>query len=159
MKLREKIKDTVPVGYDAKEELSVFYIGTLISFLFGLGSFLLKLNNVISSLYWIKGSVKILKDGALMPHFTEILGKSLLPFAVLFLLCLSFILIHYEYHIRGSKSIYLMKRLPQNKELSKRIYTLPILNALSVLLAFLLTLGILFIIYYVRTPDGLVPLF
>ena len=159
MKLQEKIKNIIPVGYDAKEELMIFEGGLILSVLFGSGSFLMKLSNAISRLYWINGSKRILKNDAVMPHFTEILGNSLIFFAVLFIICLAFSYVHYYYHTWGSKSIYTMKRLPQKNEFSKRIFTLPLIMAVTVLALFLVTLGVLFAVYYFRTPETLIPLF
>jgi uncharacterized membrane protein YqhA len=73
-------------------------------------------------------------------------------FLILALCMLALIVYHYAYHYQGSKSIYLMKRLPNRWEMHRRCITLPLLAALICLIAAIAFLLIYFGIYMVFTP-------
>ena len=59
---------------------------------------------------------------------------------------------HYAYHRQGSKSIYLMRRLPSKLELHRRCLTLPIAGILIALLTAFLLLLIYYAVYMNVTP-------
>ena len=158
MKLKDRLKSITPVGFDAAGEIRIFGFGTPLCTLFSL-EFFIKLNNEIGNLYFINGKTKYLDPKAVMPSFREVLGGSLLPFAALFLVLLSYIFLHYEYHKRGSKSIYLMKRLPQKNELAKRCITLPLILSLTVLILAAILFCIFYFVYFIKTPEGLIAVF
>ena len=81
--------------------------------------------------------------GVFMKPFWEMLGSSLNAFYVVALLMLLFVFWNLHSFYEGSKSIYLMKRIPK-KELYRRIFTLPLATALAALgLA-----GIMMLIYW-----------
>ena len=67
-------------------------------------------------------------------------------------LVLGFIVYHYLYYRQGSKSIYLMKRLPSKHELHKRAIALPMLAILGCLVAALIVMLLYFAIYMLATP-------
>lgn len=158
MKLNDRLKSITPVGFDFKGEIRIFCLGILFCTAFSL-SFFVKLNSEISNLYFIKGKTKYLKPDAIMPSFRNILGGSLLPFAALFLVVIFYIFIHYEYHKRGSQSIYLMKRLPQKNEFAKRCIVLPLILSFTVLILAAVLFFVFYYVYLVKTPEGLVSVF
>lgn len=64
---------------------------------------------------------------------------------------------YYAGHWQGSRSVYLMRRLPDRLEFHRRCLVLPLLTLLAcVLLTFLLTLAF-FGIYLFLTPEGYLP--
>ncbi len=158
MSLKDSLKKIVPIGFDADIEIKAFGIGTVLCTLFSL-QFFVKLNNKINELYFVNGSKMYLKPDAVMPCFRDVLGKSLLPFAALFLMLTAYIFIHYEYHKKGSRSIYLMKRLPQKNELAKRCITLPLILSSMVLILAVILLLIFYFVYLIKTPEGLIAVF
>jgi hypothetical protein len=143
----------VPVGLDYRRELSWVRAGCALSFLYSLG-FLIRLHAGYEELFTKVGMDRVLTPGAVMPDFTEILAGSLAGFGVVALCMAALAAWHYFYHYQGSKSIYLMRRLPDRWELARRCAALPVLSAAAaVLLAFLVPLAY-FGVYLLVTPEG-----
>ncbi|MBR5315583.1 MAG: hypothetical protein IKU44_02225 [Firmicutes bacterium] len=59
---------------------------------------------------------------------------------------------NYRYHLQGSKSIYLMKRLPDQKDFVRRCMTLPALGVACSLVLSALAIGICYWAYVTYTP-------
>lgn len=79
-----------------------------------------------------------------IPGFSELLGNALFLFGVAILCMAALIVYHYLYHYRGSRSIYLMRRLPNPMEFHRRCLFFPVLMmAVNAALA-----GILYLIFY-----------
>lgn len=87
-----------------------------------------------------------------MVDFCVVLGGALIPFFLLALCELAFLLYFYLTFFQGSKSIYLMRRLPR-RELARRCLALPVSAAASTLLAAFAMLLICYAIYMVKVPD------
>lgn len=92
----------------------------------------------------------------MMPYFYEILGNALLVIPIAFAAMFAMAAMHYVYHWQGSRSIYLMRRLPSRWELHRRCLTLPALGV-----AFFLILGaaemfIMYGVYLLAAPEGTV---
>lgn len=79
-------------------------------------------------------------------------------FPCIFLWCILLGFYHYFYHFQGSKSIYLMRRLPQKGEFTKRIIALPIalfcLTFLLIIVYMLLYFQIFLIFYENQNYEG-----
>ena len=133
-----------PPGFELRTELQFFIAGMALATLHSL-SFLTRFAHAKSDLYGRIGTDRYLLPGAVMPDFHTLVGKALIGFLVLAIWwILVFVSAHYGYHFAGSKSIYLMRRLPDRWELHRRCWTLPLL----VVLLCLLTATILFLVYY-----------
>lgn len=65
---------------------------------------------------------------------------------------------HYSCHTRDSMPIYLMRRLPDKWELHRRCWTVPVLACLVELLVFAVGIGLCWLLWYVATPAGCLPL-
>lgn len=142
----------VPLGMEYKG-LVRFFIGGFL--MVSIGSVFLFLNRFMeckNSLYYYRATKRILIDGAIMPDFKEILGGCLLGFGVIILCMAAVAVYHYLYHFQGSKSIYLMKRLPQRWELLKRCLMLPVISILICLTTALLLLLVFYWYYMGNTP-------
>ena len=63
---------------------------------------------------------------------------------------------HYVYHWKGSRSIYLMRRLPNPWELHRRCLTLPALGIVFFLIFGAAEMFIMYGIYLLAAPDGTV---
>ena len=142
-----------PPGMPLKEEKTVYIVGMAFSAIFGLSSFTSRFSNHLAELYWVNGSTKTLKVGAIMPDFVEILDGTLVGFFVLSACFLAQIAAHYVYHYQGSKSIYTMRRLPNRRELHRRCLTLPVLAATIFLIMAFVFLLIFYADYMIVTPD------
>ncbi len=105
-----------------------------------------------SRLFEIRGSRKILLEGAKMPNF-EFLTKDLFEvFGVVLIFCGLVIVYHYYYHYQGSKMMYLMRRLPNKWEVHIRCFTLPVIAGVVSIIYMLLLRLLFYAIYYWCTP-------
>lgn len=141
----------VPPGVNLNQELGWFAGGIGVSLLYSLG-FLIRYGNEYESLFSWDGLAKVLNTSAVMPDFVQILGGSLNGFLVLALCMAAVAAYHYSYHYQGSKSIYLMRRLPDRWELPRRCLTMPLMGILACLCVALLLLLIYYGVYMAFTP-------
>lgn len=145
------LSNYLPVGFSLKKENTIlgFGFGIAIGYSF---RFLVNYLSERGGLYEWRGDKKLLMPDAIMPDFVDLFQTSLRGYVLLAALILIFIGIHYAYHYQGSKSIYLMRRLPNRMELHKRCLSYPLFCiGLCILLA-VLTLFVYFAIYMVFTP-------
>ena len=66
--------------------------------------------------------------------------------------------LHYAHYYRGSKSIYLMRRLPDRTLLHRQCWTLPLLALGLTLLVLVLLPALYYLIYRYATPAQCLPL-
>lgn len=143
MDVGDGLKRLAPLGIDLWLELRWFAAGIFAAAVYSLG-FFIKFEMNRDRLFLWDGVKRVLNTSAIMPDFADILGGSLNGFLVLALATVALAGYHYAYHFQGSKSIYLMKRLPNGWELPRRCLGLPLLGiALGALSA-----GLLFVLYF-----------
>lgn len=140
-----------PPGYKLRQEGAVFIWGLVSALIYSFG-FLWRYCDARNGLYNYLGGKKTLLPDAVMPDMIELLGSALAGFFVLALCMLAMIIFRYAYHRQGSKSIYLMRRLPSKAELHRRCLVLPILAALACLLLAAAVLLGFYGIYMTATP-------
>jgi len=100
----------------------------------------------------VYGGKKILIEDAVMTDFADLLSGRMLGFFAVAVAMIALAGYHYSYHFHGSKSIYVMKRLPHRSELVRRCAALPILIAAVTLAAVLLLTLIYYWFYMAVTP-------
>jgi len=145
------IRSFAPPGLDTDGEIRGL-IGGLVLALCLSFSFIGKYNDAYSELYrWYNGKYKL--SGEMMIDFAELIEGCLGGFYLLCFVCLATVVWHYLYYYQGSKSIYLMKRLPNRMEIHKRAWTLPLLGIGITLLAAFLVMLLYFWIYLLVTPQ------
>ena len=147
-----------PFGYPWKGTLTMVGWSGIIAFLGSLTFFVAysdayeRMRDVYIRNEWV------LREGATMVPFVELLGNRLMSFHVLSLAMIGLAAIHYSYHYQGSKSIYLMKRLPDRWDLWRRCFTLPVVLALASEAAAVVMRVFCFAIYMMITPEeALIP--
>lgn len=145
------LKKLVPPGMEYKPELKFYITGLVCAGLFSF-SFLIRYIDARYALYNHEGYKSVLIDGVKIADFRELLGIALAGFAFVAVCMLGFIVYHYLYYRQGSKSIYLMKRLPDKFELHKRAIALPLLAILGCLVAALILMLLYFALYMLATP-------
>ncbi|MDO4482039.1 MAG: hypothetical protein Q4C14_04845 [Bacillota bacterium] len=146
-----------PPGINIKSEIN-FFTGLLSCVsVFSFAYFLNRYLSCRSSLFVQSLNTKTVFPGAQIENFRYVLGTSLYVFAAAAVCMLFLIIIHYSYHYKDSRSIYLMKRLPNPGELHRRCLTLPILAALICLAAGFIALVIYYAIYMNFTPGQCIP--
>ena len=146
-----------PAGIPIKNEIRLFFISLGIACIYSMG-FLIRYLDARNELFetTLTGQ-KVLIISARMPHFSTLIANAFFGFFLAGLLALAASIYHYFFHSQGSKSIYLMKRLPRKWELYKRCFALPgmaiLITVLTALLLYLLYYGI----YVYFTPSACLP--
>ena len=138
-----------PPGMNIEGEKLFFGLGMVVSFLYStvfLGRYVQELSRLYA---YSEGTLVI---GIFIENFWELLGNALVGFEVMAISMLAFAILHYSYFWQGSKSIYLMKRLPDGKELYKRVFAMPLIGFVICVGAGVLLLGIYYGVYIIVTP-------
>lgn len=151
--MRIDLERYAPVGADGGREARGILLGLGLSAGFGLLAFLPRYFDRRAALYTRQGAQMVLRPGAVMEDFAQLLDWMLLGFAVTAVCMAALAVWHYASHFQGSRSIYTMRRLPQRWELARRCLTLPLLGALGCLIGAAALLLICFAVYNLATPE------
>ena len=151
-KFFEKWERYAPPGADVKKHLSRFSGLILLSGFYALICFLLRYLTARRNLYYYTGGQHILRPDAVMPDFAEMTVHMFLFHIILFIFLLGRIAGNYASFYRGSKSIYLMKRLPDPMERHRRCLALPLAGTAVIALTALIVLLICYMVYLLFTP-------
>ncbi len=146
-----------PMGFPLMQELKIFAWSFGISILYSFG-FLLRYLDAREELFeFTLAGKKVLIAGAIMPEMSSLIGNAFYGFFLIPLLAITGIIYHYLFHKQGSKSIYLMKRLPNPWEFPKRCLTFPLLAILLSIIAALILYLLYYCIYLCFTPKACLP--
>jgi hypothetical protein len=88
-----------------------------------------------------------------MPTFAEMMSHRYVLFVIIIFCMAALAIRNYKYHFQGSKSIYLMKRLPDQRDLARRCLTLPVLGILASILFAAITTCLCYWVYMSSTPE------
>lgn len=143
-----------PVGSDWRQELKYFAGGLAAALLYSL-RFPLRLRDAYELLYRTSPltGTRVLRQGALMPDFAELIDRCLLGFPLAALMMAVFAALHYAYHRRGARSDYTMRRLPDRWELHRRCLAIPVCAVVLCLALWAAMLLAYFGIYMAVTPE------
>lgn len=148
-----KFEKWVPVGISAAKERWWLLSGAGVPLLMGLG-FLIRYANAYQNLYRTVNGHRELIDGVKIQDFAELLHPMpVLSLAGGALVMLGLLVYHWLYHYQGSRSIYLMRRLPQRFELTRRCLTVPLVEVLVCLAVTLVLVLLFYWLYHSVTPD------
>lgn len=142
-----------PPGVNVKHQIDFFVTGNIISIIASL-YFFVEYFNEYQDLFEFDGETRVLIEGAMMPDFPLILGKFLVGCLIMAVCMMFYVVFYYSYYYQGgSKSIYLMKRLPKKSEIHKRAWTLPLIfTALCLVIGFLM--AVIYLCFYLLvTPS------
>ncbi len=153
----KRIKLSVPPGFPVETEQKLFYTALVLAELWSLG-FVFRFGTAQRGCYLWRGENRYLRPDAVMPPFFQIVGSAAAGFGVAALCMAALILWHLHYYYEGSRSIYLMRRLPRRSTLPASILVSPLCRAAIILLAGIATLLIYALIYQLFTPPLCVPL-
>ncbi|MBQ7916896.1 MAG: hypothetical protein IJ315_08980 [Firmicutes bacterium] len=153
MKIRIDFERYAPPGMKIGEGLTAFFIayaGAIFISCF----YFFNLGEELRSLYEWNGGERVLIQGRMMKDFVEILDYHLGGFVLVGLVLIEAVIYQYLYfNAHGSKSLYVMKRLPNKWELHKRCWSLPVAGMiLCGITAFVLML-LFFWAYMASTPE------
>lgn len=113
-----------PPGADWRQETRrcLIVLGTALAWSL---TFFLRYISAYGALYRVVNYRRVLIPGAKMQPFSEVLGPSLWGFALAALAGVGLAALHYSSFYRGSRSVYLMRRLPDPLEWHRRCLALP----------------------------------
>lgn len=152
----ERLKPFFPVGCRISGEICAAAAGLFAAAFITFASFGVRFSEALSGLY-DKVHPDRLIAAAAMPSFRQLLAGSLTGFYAFLAILPLWALFHYLLHFRESKSIYLMRRLPQKSELAKRCLSAPAAAAVIALITALLSVLLCFIAYCLLTPAPALP--
>ena len=142
----------MPLGANLEKADVLFgvciFIGIAEHLLF-FGRYLMQMNEISSS---IKGIT--IDSGLKMPYFWDLQAHSYYGYIVAVLLVL-FIQAYwnYAYYNKETKSVYVMKRLPDRKEYQRTIWTAPVIEALCIAMIMVFHTAVDLCLYAVATPE------
>lgn len=156
--MRIEWKKYFPLGIEYGREMMAFWIGVGISVLYSTG-FLWEYRNARSLLFEWDYSMgqSVMIQGVRMEYFANLIFGRFAGFLVMTGAMLVLMVYHYFYHYMDTKSIYLMKRLPNKRELLRRCLFAPVLGIGICVLCAVLLWGIYFWIYMTATPVECIP--
>ena len=144
-----------PPGMDTSKEQGLFITGMVCSLLYSVSFF---------DAYWdeyrrlyTSGREKILRPERTIAPFLEILDKRLMGYVILAACMFVAVAIRYAYYRQGSRSIYLMRRLPDGGLLHSTCWVQPLVRVGLSLLAALVSLAVFYGIYVFVTPAVCLP--
>ena len=148
--MNHKFARYFPAGYDPSTELKWALTGWGLSVLWSM-KFLWVYFNAISTMYFLEEQNK--EGFRVMRPFPLLIDNCFWGFGIVIAFLICAVILHYRWHYNGSRSIYLMRRLPDRFELARRCLTFPI-TAIAICL---LTAAVLFFLYLALyafyTPD------
>lgn len=146
-----------PLGYDSTAERRFLLAALPLSILWSFIYFS-RFQTAEAGLYvWI-GNTKTLRQDAFMPDFYTLLDFVFAGFAVMAAGMLAFAMARYSYHYRGSKAIFLMRRLPDRFDLHRRCLAVPLLGMTAAVGAAVILLILYYRHYLASTPaEALTP--
>ncbi len=157
MRIWKEPESFFPPGYEYKKE---WYAAGLL-YVLGLAlnlRFLVRLWESRASLYYMDSTKGMtLRAGAVADSYFQVLGDCpgmLLPF-YLFLITLLFF--HYAYYWRETKSIYLMRRLPDRNVLWKSCLQAPLMGMGLGTAGILVLYLIYYVVYLLMMPAECLP--
>ncbi len=149
---QQRTEGWTPLGIPWQGERSLLTAGMVVSALISL-TFCARFMDRYHSLYEMTETGRVLIPGAQMESFASLMSGVLLGFLIMALAMIPLAAYHYGYHFQGSKSIYLMRRLPSKHELARRCLTVPVLGVLLAAAAAFLLVCIYYLMYIVITPE------
>lgn len=156
--MRIDLSRYAPPGTNIEKEIKNLCVGLAAATCCAVLVYGVRLRTAYDNLFDQIGRDRVLRTGAIMLPFDAILLYALWLFYLVALYSLaSAVLHHISYYTGGSKSIYLMRRLPQRWELLRRDITLPLLGASISLLSALLLKLLFWGLYYWITPTHCLP--
>lgn len=154
--MKSKLARLFPAGWPWQTTVEVTLSALLVSWCSAVLGFLIHFDEAKIPLY-ISLSQHFLDRSTPIAPFAMIFGRGLLGFWIVALCLVLLPLFHYLWHWQGSKSIYLMRRLPRRGELWRRCLAGPAVLLVLTLLAAALAVLLCILLYQTLTPAGHLP--
>lgn len=148
---------TIPPGLSFQKERNIFCLCLAGVSLLSIILFCRQYFTARQALFIYSYGRKVLLPDAVIAPFTPMLYHVFDPLIILLLALPFWGISHYLYFRQGSMSIYLMRRLPDQRLLGQQCWTLPLLGLLLCMLTVGLLLGLYVLIYRCATPAQCLP--
>lgn len=153
-----------PPGYDREKELRQLVVSFGVAVLYSF-QFFFDYYEAYKDLFWYDGIriketglwEKTVRPGEVIVPFKDLIGYSFLFFVVFVIILFVVAGQHYWYYLKGSKSIYLARRIPERFYMLKTTLGLTILGLVLTFLMVGMLLGIFYLVYVFVTPAGCLP--
>ena len=142
----KKLARFAPPGFPLREERIFYNVALIAAVLWSL-----------TALAGIFTAASCFPFTGVMPPFTVCMESRMVLFWVPVGVSLIYIPVHYFYYYSRSRSINLMRRLPDRGLLLRQCVTLPLWGILFTVLLTAVILGIYYGIYLIAAPRGLTP--
>ena len=147
-KLMPDLSGYVPPGMDWEYKVDRFFTWMSCAAIFALCAFMLQYMPAVFDLDWhIKDPNEVMADFYTLMDWVFV-GYQLIAISMLFSARRN-----YAYHHQGSKSIYLMRRLPDPWERHRRCLGLPVMGIACCVLAVFVTVVFCYALYILGTPS------
>ena len=151
MKCKPDLSRFAPPGMNIQQELKLFLWGYGASVVFSL-RFLWRYGFAYYQLYGYENNVYGLLSYVSMDDFVWLIEDVFDLFPILGICLVLWAVLHYAYHWQGSRSIYLMRRLPSRWELHRRCLALPAAGAVICILTVTVLFFLFYALYMLATP-------
>lgn len=144
--MRKRWDRLVPPGMNGRREAGQLAAGLAAALVWSAAAFLVPFLRDYERLMWAR---------AAFDPFDRLLRNALVPFALIAGWMLAMALVHILSHYQESRSIYLMRRLPDRWELWRRCLALPLAG---LAMALVLTLGLSLLYFWLYETCALIDL-
>lgn len=146
-----------PPGMDLEKEKGYFLAGMLVSILYSVLYYFEAYGDEYRRMWRGSGAARVPVEQYKIPPFVELLDNCLVGYVLLGLSMFAVVGFHYAHYRQGSKSIYLMRRLPDGGYLHRTCWTLPLAGMMVCALAAAVSLALFFAVYVLYTPRACLP--
>lgn len=154
--MKNKLIKNLPPGTDIKQILATGILLLVQLLIFSI-KFLFNYSSAVKVLYVYNHGARVLDPERTIRDFSLLTGRCFVGIWILLAVCIVMAVDNYLSFYKGSKSIYLMKRLPQPTELYRRCLAMPLLIFAAGLVLTGLLIGLYALIYIYATPPQCLP--
>ena len=159
----EKCRKYFPPGYEGDKEIRAVVVWLAASVVYSF-RFFFTYKDCYDLCVW-KGGMTVdgviiapqIREGIMMPPFPEVLDNCMLGFGVAMVLLIIYGNLHYAYYFQESRSILLVRRLPDKWFVWRTCVAGPVLVAIMNLLIMGLLLLVYYGVYWFVTPAQCLP--
>ena len=156
--MKKLIQRLSPPGMRLTAEKAIVAVCWSLSTIWAVGTFITNYLFERSFLFHPEGDLEFLRGGIPpIPSFAALTEGASLGFYTTALIISGFTTFRFLYFIQGSKSIYLIRRLPQRTALFKQTAALPLLGIAVTWMIFLVLTGMMIAVYLLATPKSGLP--
>lgn len=153
----KRLEKYAPLGIGVEKQVTAYIIGVIVATLHSM-LFIIRYLEARGELYVKRFDGMTLIEGAIIYDFGALTATVFWTFYIVGIVSLLTPIFFYFYHYDGSKMMYLMKRLPDKRELYRRVFTLPIAGAILLAVWMVILKMLYFTIYVICTPSQCLPL-